>query len=242
MNRYFITSDNVKLHYLVNGNGENPVVILPGMGQPADSFSEVMEGLGSSYTFYVLDYRCHGQSEDTERGYHTERFAMDVKEMLQDAGLKSFRLIAHSMGNAVAWAFFEMFGQKDVISYVLEEEAPCLLSSPAWPEETAKMYRGLVEWPSFTEEDNSSVRSVFMGNLFHDHVNRDWRQEVAAIHVPTLIIMGTKSHYGSPSLWSWLQQTVPNAKLTVLEGGHMIHGDCPEGFLSAVKEFLAQTV
>lgn len=239
MDRYFTTSDGATLHYIVKGNGKTPVVILPGMGQPAESFDSLTDRLGEGYTFYILDYRCHGKSEDVTFGYHTERLAADVKEMLDDANIGRFHLIAHSMGNAVSWAFFELYGRDRIISYVLEEEAPCLLSDPCWSEEESGRYRGNMDWPSFVEMDGSSVRSEFMCNLFHDHVNNDWRQEVVRINLPTLILMGMTSHYACPDLWNWLNESIPGSRLVTFDGGHNLHVDCEDGVSAEIAAFLA---
>lgn len=238
MDRYFTTTDGVTLHYTVKGNGNIPVVILPGMGMPAESFDSVTDRLGKEYTFYALDYRCHGRSEDVAYGYHTERFAADMKAMLDDANIDRFHLIAHSMGNAVAWAFMELYGQQRIISYVLEEEAPCLLSDPSWSEEDKGSYRGTMDWPSFMDMDSSSVRSEFMCNLFHDHANNDWRQEVKRIKLPTLILMGETSHYACPDLWKWLNETIEGSRLVTFNGGHNLHADCEDGVVSEISAFL----
>lgn len=238
MDKYFVTSDGAKLHYTVTGTGSAPVVILPGMGMAYDNYAAIAEKLGSDYTFYVLDYRCHGESEDVPYGYHIERLAVDFKEMLQDAGLSKFSIIAHSMGNTVAWAYFEIYGQEAVTSYVLEEEAPILLSDPCWTEEESKTYRGTMDWPSFMEKDASSVRSEFMCNLFHDHVNRDWRQEIKRISVPTLILMGTTSHYGCSELHNWLNESIKGSDMAVLEGGHNLHVDAEEEFITKISDHL----
>lgn len=240
MDRTFTTTDGVKLHYTVSGEGEIPVVFLPGMGQGADSFASVSEKLGAEYRFYALDYRCHGASEDVEYGYHIERFAADFKEMLQGARVERFHLIAHSMGNTVAWAFFELYGQQNVISYVLEEEAPCLVADPAWSEEEEKSYCGNVLWPTFPGMPRDTVRNTFMDHLFHDHVNRDWRQELKRIQLPTLILMGTTSHYSCPPLWDWLTRNIQGSRFQALEGGHNLHVDNEAGFLAEVKPFLKQ--
>lgn len=239
MDCYFTTSDGVRLHYMVKGSGGRPVVILPGMGMPAESFDALTDRLGEAYTFYALNYRCHGTSEDVAYGYHTERFAADAKEMLDDANIDRFHLIAHSMGNAVAWAFMELYGQERIISYVLEEEAPCLLSDPCWSEEESSSYRGTMDWPSFMEMNSSSVRSEFMCNLFHDHVNNDWRQEVVRIKLPTLILMGEASHYASADLWKWLNESIPGSRLVTFDGGHNLHADCEDGVAAEIAAFLA---
>lgn len=146
--------------------------------------------------------------------------------------------LIEQMGNAVLWAYFELYGQQDVISYVLEEEAPCLLSDPAWTEEEAKTFRGTMDFPSFIKPEQDTVQGNFMANLFHDHVNRDWREEVREIHLPVLIMMGRKSHYASRQLWAWLHTSIQGSEIVLLDGGHGLHLDCEKEFIETVQKFL----
>ncbi|MBR2812121.1 MAG: hypothetical protein IKD69_12150 [Solobacterium sp.] len=74
--------------------------------------------------------------------------------------------------------------------------------------------------------------------IWHDHVNRDWRDAFRLITMPVMILMGTKSHYVSEKLWDWLKQMCPQAVFHTLEGGHGAHLECPDVFCTLVKDFL----
>lgn len=240
MDHYYTTSDNVKLHYIETGDGPNTVVILPGMGCPASDFNNVAAKLGDQYKVFALDYRSHGESEAVGYGYHIERFSKDFSEMLEDAGIDKFHLIAHSMGNTVGWGFMEMFGRDRVLSYVLEEEAPCLAPDPAWTEDEVHMLCGNIAWPSFMPPEQAG--GEFMSKLFHDHVNRDWREEVKALDMPVVIVMGTESHYTQPKLWGWLQENIEGSEFVSLKGGHNLHIDNEDGFVEAAAGFLGRQI
>lgn len=239
-NRYFVTSDGIRLHYTVTGQGA-PVVFLPGLGQDASSIQNNADAIGEKYTVYVLDYRNHGESEDTLCGNHIEQYAKDTKEMLDDAEIRDFNLIAHSMGNAVAWCFMELYGTDRIQRYVLEEEAPILLSDPSWTETEQLTYRGLREWPSFIPvKYREDVRESAIALIWHDHVNRDWRDAFERLTMPVLIIMGTESHYAAEELWEYLQKSIRESEFMTLKGGHGVHIDCCEEFNEAVLSFFAK--
>lgn len=244
--RYFETSDGIQLHYTVTGNRPDALVILPGLGQDSASFQGNSDALSAEHTVYVLDYRNHGDSAVTEYGNHIEQYAKDLKEMLEDAEVRSFSLLAHSMGNAVAWCFMELYGNDRITRYVLEEEAPILLSDPLWTEEESLRWRGLMDWPSFApaqmlqQPDGNALRGEMVGRIYHDHVNRDWRDAFRFVTMPTLIIMGTKSHYASVQLWDYLKESVPGCEFCTLEGGHAVHLDCFEEFNRIAGEFLGR--
>ena len=238
--RYFTTSDGVKLHYGVFGSGKRPLVCLPGYGCSVERMAQAAERVAEVRTVYVLDYRWHGLSQCPAGGWHTERFALDMREMLADAGIQEFDFWGHSMGNAVGWCYIELFGQEQFGSYVFEEEGPCLCSDPTWSEQDCLRFRGNIEWPSSppASPDPSPVDAQ-MRNLFHDHVGRDWRAEIPHIQARTLLLFGTKSHFGEPALWQWLQESIADTRLVTLDGGHDLHNDCPDEFVAAVLDFLA---
>jgi len=240
-NRYFVTSDGIRLHYTMTGNAGTPAVFLPGLDQDAASVQINADFIGEKYTVYVLDYRNHGLSENTLCGNHIEQYAKDVKEMLSDAEIRDFNLIAHSMGNAVAWCFMELYGTDRIQKYVLEEEAPILLSDPSWTEQEQLTFRGLREWPSFIPvKYREDVRESAIALIWHDHVNRDWRDAFERLTMPVLIIMGTESHYASQNLWQWLKDNCRNSEFLALKGGHGVHTDSCEEFNEAVLAFFAK--
>ena len=236
--RYFQTTDGVRLHYAVAGEGE-PIVILPGLGQCAENYNCILDAYTNDYKVYILDYRNHGESDTTEYGNHIEMYAKDTLEMLQDAKIDTFDLMAHSMGNAVAWCFMELYGNERIQRYVLVEEAPILLSDPMWSEKESLTYRGLMDWPSFAPEGmRGPTRAEMVCRIYHDHVNRDWRDAFRYLTMPVQIIMGTKSHYASQELWDYLQEVIPDNEFVLLEGGHAIFADSPEEFVKCTLEFL----
>jgi non-heme chloroperoxidase len=131
IDKYFTTSDGVKIHYRVSGKG-TPLVIFPGYGQDVTKFNGVYPELEKNFTVYNIDYRWLGQSASPAYGYHIERFAKDAKEMIDHAKIDKFYLLGHSMGNAVSWCYFSLFGQDKVIKYILGDESPCLVTDPHW--------------------------------------------------------------------------------------------------------------
>lgn len=243
--RYFTTSDGVRLHYRVSGTGK-PLVILPGYGQDAEKFASVYAQLEKLYTIYCLDYRWLGKSDSPAYGYHIERLAKDAKEMIEDAKIDKFNLFGHSMGNAVAWCYFSLFGQEQVIKYILGDEAPCFISDPFWTDKEVETYTGGTQrrelFKTFrppTKPENLTVQQDMMGRLLTDHIARDWRDVIGTIKVPTMIVMGGKSHFASPLLWNWLRENIKGSRLEILEdAGHGFYESHPEPFNKLAIDFL----
>ncbi len=245
---HFTTSDGVELHYRVEGNGP-ALVIFPGFGQSGNNFDKVYEGLKPYFTIYTLDYRWHGQSENPEYGVHISLFAMDAKEMIDNARIDKFYLFAHSMGNTVAWNYFSLFGQQKVIKYILGDEAPCLITDPVWTAAEKETYTGSAAdkdlWTAYRfasltgeQKESKTIREMMMARLLTEHLANDWRDIIPTIKVPTMILMGGKSHFASPLLWNWLHDTIEGSRLEIIEeGGHGYYTTHPQVFNKLVKEY-----
>lgn len=243
--RYFTTSDGVRLHYRVSGTGQ-PLVIFPGYGQDASKFTNVYRALEKQFTIYCLDYRWLGLSESPAYGYHIERLAKDAQEMITHAKIEKFNLFGHSMGNAVAWCYFSLFGQDKVIKYILGDEAPCLVSDPFWSDTEVETYTGSSQrrelfkaFRSPAKPENMTLRQDMMGRLLNDHLARDWRDVIPSIKIPTMIVMGGKSHFASELLWNWLHENIKNSRLEIIkEAGHGFYDSHPVEFNKLALDFL----
>lgn len=248
---FFVTSDGVRLHYRVAGEGF-PLIFLSGLSGYEELYENNFPVMEEKYRVYYFEYRAHGKSEIPEHGYHIERFAKDLEEFIAFMGLEEFYLISHSMGNAVTWCYMSLFGQEKIKKYILFEEAPCLMADSAWNEEEKDTYLG-----SFRVDDLWD-RSVFgtverwgcqermdaIMRLYRDHLVRDWRSEIRQIRVPTLILMGAASHFASPLLWNWLHESVKDSKLIVVSekdgGTHDIFATGTEVFNKIVMDYLGE--
>ena len=245
VDKYFTTSDGVRLHYRVSGKGK-PLVIFPGYGQDVTKFNKIYPELEKHFTVYNLDYRWLGQSESPAYGYHIERFAKDAKEMIDHAKIKKFYLLGHSMGNAVSWCYFSLFGQDKVIKYILGDESPCLVTDPHWTDKEVETFTGSANrkelykaWQPPTKPENMTLQQDMMLRLLNDHLGRDWRDVMPTIKVPTLVLMGGKSHFESPLLWNWLKDNIKGSELEIIkEGGHGYYESHPELFNKIVIDFL----
>jgi non-heme chloroperoxidase len=76
--------------------------------------------------------RGHGDSEKPGFGYKIARLAKDLHDVLVALDLPEVALLGHSMGCAVIWSYWELFGAERLARLMLVDCAPCLLAKPAW--------------------------------------------------------------------------------------------------------------
>ena len=98
------------LNLLEAGSGA-PLLLIPGWSQTAAMFRHQLDGLSDRYRVMALDLRGHGESDKPTHGYRVSRLACDLHEVLEALGLDSLAVLGHSMGNAVLWSHFELFGR-----------------------------------------------------------------------------------------------------------------------------------
>jgi non-heme chloroperoxidase len=128
---YVTTNDGVRLHYVDAGAGK-PVVLIPGWSQTVAAFKHQFTGLHDSYRLIALNMRGHGDSDKPEFGYTIARLSKDLHEALVALDLHEVALLGHSMGCAVIWSYWELFGAERLAKLILVDCAPCLTANPAW--------------------------------------------------------------------------------------------------------------
>jgi pimeloyl-ACP methyl ester carboxylesterase len=98
------TSDGVKIHYMVQGQG-SPVVLIHGFGATADWnwFSNgIAEALAKKHRVIAIDCRGHGRSD---RPYEPEKYGdrlwKDVIELMDHLGIQRAHVHGYSMGGTI---------------------------------------------------------------------------------------------------------------------------------------------
>jgi pimeloyl-ACP methyl ester carboxylesterase len=128
---YVTINDDVRLHYVDVGAGK-PVVLLPGWSQTVAGFKHQFTRLHDRYQLIALNMRGHGDSDKPEFGYTIARLSKDLYEVLEAFELHEVALLGRSMGCAVIWSYWELFGAERLAKLILVDCAPCLIANPAW--------------------------------------------------------------------------------------------------------------
>jgi non-heme chloroperoxidase len=115
----FITSDNVKLHYLVGGEGKETLFFIPGWLMPAEIFNAQLNYFAQHYKVISFSPRSQGKSEIYLGPNLAEKRARDIKELLQANEITEFTLIGWSLGVMEALDYVNRYGEKGLKSLVL---------------------------------------------------------------------------------------------------------------------------
>ena len=86
----------------------------------------------------AVDHRGHGESDKPDHGYRVARLSTDVHQLVHALDLTEVVWVAHSMGCALAWSYWDMFGGDRLSRLVLFDEPAVLLRQPNWPDDLAE--------------------------------------------------------------------------------------------------------
>lgn len=94
----------VKLYYEEKGMGQ-PMVLLHGNGEDSSYFKNQIEYFSKKYRVIAVDTRGHGKSERGTAPFTLRQFARDLKQFLDEMGLRRIILLGFSDGGNIALIF-----------------------------------------------------------------------------------------------------------------------------------------
>ena len=259
----FFDSDGVRIRYIEQGTGE-PVVLVHGFGGSVDTWvrSGVFGKLAKNYRAIAIDCRGHGKSDkprDPKR--YGRNMCLDILRLLDHLEIKRAHVVGYSMGGSLTLQLATIKPER-FLSATLGGTA----GRYAYPEEKlAKAYE-TADWLKNTPvrkivlrrlpEDNPIPSEEMLKKLEAEYLAKQdpkalaavrysyadqivSKEEVAAIKVPFLSIVGTADL--AIERVKNLKKAMPALKIITIEGathaGRTWAGGHPK-FLGSLVEFL----
>jgi len=255
----FVTSDRITLDYTDEGVGQ-PIVILTGFGGSKEIWhGQVSVLVAAGYRVVNIDSRCHGLSEHTGKGLRMSRRAMDAYELIQQLKLKQPILLGNSMGAATWFAYVSLFGDQSIKAVIDVDQTPKMINTTDWPygfkdvtwsdfpdyfynplgpsthkhidDTTYKLVKRVAQQSPFDEKATLP--------LLVDHAFQDWRDVVAGLTIPFLIIAGENSPYFDSAFAAVTAKTAIKGQSVVIpEAGHIVMAEQSQAFNHTLLRFL----
>ena len=109
----------------VRGGGSGPsVVLLHGYAENSDSWAPLAENLAPDYTVIVPDLRGIGRSSIPTGGYDKKTQARDIRAVVTALGQDKTAVVAHDIGNMVAYAYAVLYPDKVNCLVVMDAPIP----------------------------------------------------------------------------------------------------------------------
>lgn len=239
---------------------KRPLILLHGLMGSGACWSPVARLLQADFDVRMPDARGHGQSSKPLQGYRYEDHANDVVGLIRELNLTNPILVGHSMGGMTAAVVAAQLGGR-VGAVILAD--PTFLTPQrqreVYQSDVADQHRKLL---TRTEADilkDLQARHPHRSREILEHLaaarlqtspnafevltppNPDYRALVAAIRVPTLIILGDTPVVSMETARE-LQALNPLVQIEqIANAGHGLHYDQPERFAAVVHSFLSDT-
>lgn len=243
-----IVLSGLNVYYTKEGSGP-AVLILEGWGTETAVYASVSKLLSEGYTVYTLDFPGFGKSEEPKEAWDVRRYADLVTAFISAVGLDRVSLVGHSFGGRVIFKLFETKPPFGVDRIVLID------SAGVKPKDTFgkkcrrlkyKTGRRILEIfsPGKVEEYRMKYSSAdykaaspVMREVLKKTVSEDLTALFPRVTAPTLLIWGRNDTATPLSDGQYMEKTIPDAGLVVLEGGHYSFLDSPLLFEKVMRSF-----
>jgi microsomal epoxide hydrolase len=251
--RYFRTSDGVRLHYHDSGRGQT-LVFVPGWTMPADIWRPQLTHFSQTHRVIAFDPRAQGRSQVASGGYTVERRAQDLKELLDQLGPEPVVLIGWSLGVLESLAYVGAYGTERLAAVVLVDnsigEEPPPVSDPTFlprlRSQRAKTVEGFVRGMFRQPQPEAYLRGLVNASLrvppeaslallSYPYPRERWRELVYRIDRPLLYAVNARFADQARNL----KRQRPDTWIEVFESaGHALFVDDAERFNAVLARFL----
>jgi 3-oxoadipate enol-lactonase len=260
-----VTIDGTSIHYHEAGSGDPPVVLLHAFPLHAGMWEPQLAALGGRARVVAPDLKGFGASDapDDPALYSMDAYADEVAGLLDHLDLPRVVLGGLSMGGYVAFAFLRRHRER-VAALVLadtrpEADAPEVLERrtnqqrQVAEEGTAGVIETLLgsllsehtrrQQPAVVELARHLMDNPpggFIGALAAMKRRIDASEELAAIDVPTLVLVGEEDPVSPPEVAEAMSARIPGSRVVTLpRAGHLSNLEATEAVNRAVLDFLA---
>jgi pimeloyl-ACP methyl ester carboxylesterase len=248
------TDDGASLFHVDWGTGK-PVLFTHAWGLNADIWEyQLVELVDRGLRCVAYDRRGHGRSSDPGRGYDYDRLADDLAAVINQLDLTDVTLVAHSMGNGEAVRYLHRHGSARIARLVMLSTIPPQSTSDFSPliaglmqDRPAFFAKGVAAFtgghPAVSPAMTEWIIAQFMraspkGTIacMHSIARGDFRADMRAVTVPTLIAHGDKDMVNPLDTTAQkVAELIPGSTLKVYEGA-------PHGLVITHRDRLARDI
>lgn len=223
---------DINLYYQEKGNKE-PLILLHGNGGDCSYFKNQIDYFSDRYRVIAVDTRGHGKSPRGTAPFTMEQFARDLYEFTEQLGISSAVILGFSDGANIAMKF--------AIKYPNKVKALILSGGNINTKGVKRFFQIPIEIgyriaKSFASKSSEAKKNAEMLNLMVNEPNIK-ACELSKITVPTLVICGTMDLI-KESHTKLIAKSIPNSKLSIINGDHSIAVSRHKEFNKEVETFL----
>jgi pimeloyl-ACP methyl ester carboxylesterase len=232
------TEDGETMTVKVSGAGR-PLLLLHGLGGSHHDWDAAVESLARTHRVYTLDLRGHGARAGRDAQPTLERMARDVALVIERLALERPVLAGHSMGALVVMQYLKLYGADPLAGVCLIDQSPRLTVDTGWglglfgTLTTAQLHGLLARLRRL-------LRRTPLLSMLESLAGADFRDVIAALPLPVLIVLGGASHhYGGLPLGGYYRETLARACVATYDASaHSPHREEPQRFAADLAAFV----
>jgi pimeloyl-ACP methyl ester carboxylesterase len=129
---FFTTDDGASIHYEEFGTGGKTILFVHGYLDSGASFKYTARYLTGDYRIVIYDERAHGFSDAPGDGYTMDRYAKDLKNLIDFLELTNINIIGYSMGAHIIFEYIKQFGESAFDKIIFSTMSPKILNDAAY--------------------------------------------------------------------------------------------------------------
>ena len=225
-------STGISLHFVEKGRGK-PLILLHGNGEDGSYFEHQIDCFSADYRVIALDTRGHGQSPRGEKPFSIVQFAEDLHDFMDENGIDQAILLGFSDGGNIALTFALKYPER--VERMIVDGANLFPSGVKplyqWPIEIGYRIAKMFAKKSKKAKQNAEMLGLMVNEPHIDPV------ELARLTMPVLVVAGTKDMIKDKHT-RLIYKSLPNARLSIIEGDHFVANKNAAAFNKAVEDFL----
>jgi pimeloyl-ACP methyl ester carboxylesterase len=233
--------NGIEMYYAVYGEGDPVLLIHGGLGH-ADIWANQVIDLMKDHKVIVADSRGHGRSTRNADPYGYDLMASDYLAVLDHLKIDKVALVGWSDGGIIGLDIAMKHPERltrlfaHAANSVVEGLTPTVGTDPvfnAYIEKMGSEYKRLSKTP---DEYTAFVEQI--GQMWS--TEPAWTsEELAAITVPTAIVLGDHDEAITREHTEYLAKTIPGAKLVILPNvSHFAMLQDPASYTKAIRDFI----
>jgi 3-oxoadipate enol-lactonase len=254
--------NGIEIHYTVDGEEDAPPLLFSNsLGTDLGMWDGQVPELAGSFRIVRYDSRGHGQSSAPAGNYSLDQLGRDAVALLDHLEIEKTAFCGLSKGGMVG-QWLGIHAPERVSRLVLSNTSSHIPTREMWDGRIATVTEGGMEaitqtvlerWftPGFLERnpgEANRIRDMLLNTPPQGYAgccaairDMDIREEVSAIRIPTLVIIGEKDPATTPEQGELIAKSVKGATLTVIsDAAHLSNVEQPEQYMKALKGFLAE--
>ena len=257
-----ITAGTIETYYDRRGDGPE-VLLIAGLGDPAEAWELQLQGLSDRYTVTAFDNRGTGRVPLRDEPLSLEMLADDAAALLRALDVPAAHVMGFSMGSAIAQhlalrnpelvqslVLCSTWGRSDAYWRAMGDSWRWMIDSA--PDERS-FYEAFFVWVyTRRAHDDGTVDQIIEEAMAFPHQqppeamqcaidamrDHDLLDRLPDIAVPTLVIAGGNDIVTPPALGRQVAEAIPGARFELMEGeAHQPFQEVPDRFNGLVDAF-----